>query len=171
MPAIAPSLQPPGLSPPSFPPPSPFSGLQYSCSRHCPSLPSLLHSLSFGPFQIGIHSLPSPQGFHMVLNQFVVSTSGGGSSLRCVMVLLHSQHTSSNAATASTQPWITPSLFENTSNVNIVDEWTFGLYQNPGVALATLTQHWNTWITESDFAAIAAAGYVVLVHCDVSDKP
>jgi aryl-phospho-beta-D-glucosidase BglC (GH1 family) len=60
-----------------------------------------------------------------------------------------------------TQPWITPSLFDNTGNLNIVDEWTFGLYQNPGAALATLTQHWNTWITESDFAAIAAAGYVV----------
>ena len=56
------------------------------------------------------------------------------------------------------QPWITPSLFDNTGNPNIVDEWTFGLYQDPGVALATLTQHWHTWITESDFAAIAAAG-------------
>ena len=49
-------------------------------------------------------------------------------------------------------------MFDNTGNPNIVDEWTFGLYQDPGVALATLTQHWHTWITESDFAAIAAAG-------------
>ncbi|KAF8971704.1 glycoside hydrolase superfamily [Flammula alnicola] len=29
---------------------------------------------------------------------------------------------------------------------------------NPATALSTLQNHWNTWITESDFAAIAAAG-------------
>ncbi|KAF7799222.1 hypothetical protein EIP86_010454 [Pleurotus ostreatoroseus] len=56
------------------------------------------------------------------------------------------------------EPWITPSLFDNTGNPNIVDEWTFGQLQNRNTALNTLTQHWNTWITESDFAAIAAAG-------------
>ncbi|KAF9015697.1 exo-1,3-beta-glucanase [Cyathus striatus] len=56
------------------------------------------------------------------------------------------------------QPWITPSLFDNTGDSRIVDEWTFGQYQNHGTALSTLTNHWNTWITESDFAAIAAAG-------------
>ncbi|KAI0785373.1 exo-beta-1,3-glucanase [Irpex lacteus] len=56
------------------------------------------------------------------------------------------------------EPWITPSLFDNTGNANIVDEWTFGQLQDRNTALNTLTQHWNTWITESDFAAIAAAG-------------
>ncbi|KIP11128.1 glycoside hydrolase family 5 protein [Phlebiopsis gigantea 11061_1 CR5-6] len=56
------------------------------------------------------------------------------------------------------EPWITPSLFDNTGNPNIVDEWTFCQMQSRATAQATLTQHWNTWITESDIAAIAAAG-------------
>ncbi|KAJ7361425.1 glycoside hydrolase family 5 protein [Mycena albidolilacea] len=56
------------------------------------------------------------------------------------------------------EPWITPSLFDNTGNANIVDEWTFGSLQSKATATAALTTHWNTWITESDFAAIAAAG-------------
>ncbi|KAF9041809.1 exo-beta-1,3-glucanase [Hymenopellis radicata] len=56
------------------------------------------------------------------------------------------------------EPWITPSLFENTGNDAIVDEWTFGQYQDRETASAALTRHWNTWITESDFADIAAAG-------------
>lgn len=60
----------------------------------------------------------------------------------------------------------------------IVDEWTFGQYQTKVVAQAgafpksparrspfvdlsipsALTRHWSTWITEADFATIAAAG-------------
>ncbi|KAF8808109.1 exo-1,3-beta-glucanase [Phlegmacium glaucopus] len=56
------------------------------------------------------------------------------------------------------EPWITPSLFDNTGNPNIVDEFTFGQFQDRTTALNTLENHWNTWITESDFAAIAAAG-------------
>ncbi|KAH9987691.1 glycoside hydrolase family 5 protein [Russula vinacea] len=56
------------------------------------------------------------------------------------------------------EPWITPSLFDGTGNPAIVDEWTFGLYQDRDSAEAILTQHWNTWITESDFQEIAAAG-------------
>ena len=82
-----------------FPSPfPPFSGLQQSCPLHCPSLSSLLHSLSFGLSQIEIHSIPSPlgthclpfpQGFHMVVNQCAVSTLEDGLSLRCVMILLH----------------------------------------------------------------------------------
>jgi len=56
------------------------------------------------------------------------------------------------------EPWITPSLFDNTGNDAIVDEWTFGQYQDYATALGVLQNHWNTWITESDFAAIAAAG-------------
>jgi glucan 1,3-beta-glucosidase len=59
------------------------------------------------------------------------------------------------------QPWITPSLFEETGNPAIVDEWTFGQYQDSNVVRAKLTEHWNTWITESDFEAIAAAGCVL----------
>ncbi|KAH9980765.1 exo-beta-1,3-glucanase [Russula compacta] len=56
------------------------------------------------------------------------------------------------------EPWITPSLFDNTSNPAIVDEWTFGLYQDRNVAQAALVEHWNTWITEGDFEAITNAG-------------
>lgn len=58
------------------------------------------------------------------------------------------------------EPWITPSLFDNTGDSRIVDEWTFGQYQNYNTALNTLQNHWNTWITEADFIAIAAAGYM-----------
>jgi aryl-phospho-beta-D-glucosidase BglC (GH1 family) len=58
------------------------------------------------------------------------------------------------------QPWITPSLFDNTGNNNIVDEWTFGQLQDRNTAQHKLKAHWDTWITEADFAAIAAAGYV-----------
>ncbi|KAJ3710927.1 exo-beta-1,3-glucanase [Lentinula guzmanii] len=56
------------------------------------------------------------------------------------------------------EPWITPSIFDNTGNPNIVDEYTFGQMQNHATALPVLQNHWNTWITESDFEAIAAAG-------------
>lgn len=56
------------------------------------------------------------------------------------------------------QPWITPSLFDNTGSPAIVDEWTFGQYQNARTAQSTLKQHWDTWITEQDFVDIAAAG-------------
>ncbi|KAG0700651.1 glycoside hydrolase family 5 protein [Suillus ampliporus] len=56
------------------------------------------------------------------------------------------------------EPWITPSIFENTGNDDIVDEWTFGEYQDYDTAKAVLQNHWNSWITESDFQAIAAAG-------------
>ncbi|KAJ3838851.1 glycoside hydrolase family 5 protein [Lentinula raphanica] len=56
------------------------------------------------------------------------------------------------------EPWITPSIFDNTGNPNIVDEYTFGQMQDHATALGVLQNHWNTWITESDFEAIAAAG-------------
>ncbi|ETW87145.1 glycoside hydrolase family 5 protein [Heterobasidion irregulare TC 32-1] len=56
------------------------------------------------------------------------------------------------------EPWITPSLFDGTNDNRIVDEWTFGQYQSYPTALSKLQNHWNTWITEQDFADIAAAG-------------
>ncbi|KAJ6619730.1 glycoside hydrolase family 5 protein [Mycena sp. CBHHK59/15] len=56
------------------------------------------------------------------------------------------------------EPWITPSIFTNTGNDAIIDEFTFGGLQDPSVALSVLQNHWETWITEADFAAIAAAG-------------
>ncbi|KAG6865769.1 hypothetical protein C0991_011966 [Blastosporella zonata] len=60
------------------------------------------------------------------------------------------------------EPWITPSLFDNTGDSRIIDEYTFGQYQNHATALGVLQNHWNTWITEADFQAIAAAGYEAL---------
>ncbi|KAH9964095.1 glycoside hydrolase family 5 protein [Russula dissimulans] len=56
------------------------------------------------------------------------------------------------------EPWIKPSLFDNTGNDAIVDEWTFGQLQDYNVAQGVLVDHWNTWITEADFCAIADAG-------------
>ncbi|EMD32559.1 glycoside hydrolase family 5 protein [Gelatoporia subvermispora B] len=56
------------------------------------------------------------------------------------------------------EPWITPSLFDATGNDDIVDEWTFGELQDRNTALSALQSHWDSWITESDFADIAAAG-------------
>ncbi|KAF7316857.1 Glycoside hydrolase family 5 protein [Mycena chlorophos] len=56
------------------------------------------------------------------------------------------------------EPWITPSIFNNTNNDNIVDEYTFGQMQDAQTAQSALQAHWSTWITEDDFSAIAAAG-------------
>jgi len=56
------------------------------------------------------------------------------------------------------EPWITPSLFDNTGNSEIVDEWTFSSLQSNSVAQSALQNHWDTWITEQDFSDIAAAG-------------
>lgn len=97
----------------------------------------------------------------MVPNQCAVSTLEGGSSSRSVITLLYISKYSLILCTALIQPWITPSLFESTGNSAIVDEWTFGQYQDPNVARAKLAEHWDTWITESDFKEIAAAGYVL----------
>ncbi|OJT11441.1 Glucan 1,3-beta-glucosidase [Trametes pubescens] len=56
------------------------------------------------------------------------------------------------------EPWITPSIFENTNNSDIIDEYTFGQMLDEDYALDVLQNHWATWITEDDFVAIKAAG-------------
>ncbi|KAI0690000.1 glycoside hydrolase [Cytidiella melzeri] len=56
------------------------------------------------------------------------------------------------------EPWITPSVFENFNNSDIVDEFTMGQMLNNVTALGILQNHWETWITEDDFKAIHAAG-------------
>jgi aryl-phospho-beta-D-glucosidase BglC (GH1 family) len=56
------------------------------------------------------------------------------------------------------EPWITPSIFDNTGDSRIVDEYTYGQYVSKSTAQSVLQNHWNTFITEADFAAIAAAG-------------
>ncbi|KAF5391674.1 hypothetical protein D9757_002359 [Collybiopsis confluens] len=58
----------------------------------------------------------------------------------------------------SLEPWITPSIFENTNDDSIVDEYTLGLKTNFNDSLQMLQNHWDTWITEDDFAAMNAAG-------------
>jgi len=54
--------------------------------------------------------------------------------------------------------WITPSIFGNTGNDGIVDEYTFGQLQDRQAALSVLENHWQTWIVEDDFKQIKAAG-------------
>jgi glucan 1,3-beta-glucosidase len=49
-------------------------------------------------------------------------------------------------------------MHSRVGNPLIVDEWTFGQFQDHSTALAALQNHWDTWITEDDFAQIAAAG-------------
>lgn len=66
------------------------------------------------------------------------------------------------------EPWITPSIFINTNNDMIVDEFTFGQMQDYQTALEVLVQHWETWITEEDFIAIAAAGLTHVRNISVS---
>ncbi|KAI9726654.1 MAG: exo-1,3-beta-glucanase [Cirrosporium novae-zelandiae] len=56
------------------------------------------------------------------------------------------------------EPWITPSLFEQFPDGNVVDEWTFCEVLGSSAASSQLSAHWNSWITQSDFQEIAAAG-------------
>ncbi|KFY81988.1 hypothetical protein V500_10922 [Pseudogymnoascus sp. VKM F-4518 (FW-2643)] len=55
----------------------------------------------------------------------------------------------------SLEPFITPSLFPDTS---IVDEYSLCKKLGPKEAAKTLEKHYSTFITEDDFKAIAAAG-------------
>ncbi|KAF8204081.1 glycoside hydrolase family 5 protein [Pholiota molesta] len=50
------------------------------------------------------------------------------------------------------------SVFDNTKDTRIVDEWTFGQYQDKKVARAALEKHWSTFITKDDFRRIQEAG-------------
>ncbi|KAJ6630753.1 glycoside hydrolase family 5 protein [Mycena sp. CBHHK59/15] len=59
-----------------------------------------------------------------------------------------------------TEPFITPSLYEkyiNTSSIAVVDEWTLSIAMGPNLA-KEMEEHYATFITEKDFADIAAAG-------------
>ena len=93
-----------------------------------------------------------------------MSTLADGSCWRSVRRVFPCT-SSSQAFLARVQPWITPSLFDGTNDNRIVDEWTFGQYQSYPTALSKLQNHWNTWITEQDFADIAAAGCAFPHHC------
>ncbi|KAG6908345.1 hypothetical protein DXG01_005256 [Tephrocybe rancida] len=63
-----------------------------------------------------------------------------------------------NLYVESSPPWITPSVFENTNNDAITDEYTLGQLLDSKTASNILQQHWSTWITEDDFVAISSAG-------------
>ncbi|KAI0077909.1 glycoside hydrolase family 5 protein [Panus rudis PR-1116 ss-1] len=56
------------------------------------------------------------------------------------------------------EPWITPSIFQNTNNTGIVDEFTMGQMLDSDTVSDILENHWKTWITEDDFIAIKNAG-------------
>lgn len=49
----------------------------------------------------------------------------------------------------SSQPWITPSIFDNTGDSRVVDEFTYGQFVPSSTAASVLKSHWDTWITES----------------------
>ncbi|CAO1635265.1 unnamed protein product [Sympodiomycopsis kandeliae] len=54
------------------------------------------------------------------------------------------------------EPFIKPSLFDNTGDDRVVDEYTMGQYV--GDACSRLSSHWNSWITYDDFQQIKNAG-------------
>ncbi|SRR5258708_4778374 len=101
-----------------------------------------------------------------------------GQFLKVEIILLAHEWTSGGWLVL--EPWVTPSLFDATSkiqitvagvlspnvygcgswpdNSSIVDEWTFCQYQEYNTAHSALVNHWNTFITEEDIANIAMAG-------------
>ena len=57
------------------------------------------------------------------------------------------------------EPWITPSIFsEWAQNQQVKDEFTYTQTLGSEEASSRLQNHWNTWITQSDFQQIAAMG-------------
>lgn len=58
----------------------------------------------------------------------------------------------------SIEPFITPSLFNYNSRLNIIDEYTLCSYLGTAKCASTLENHYATFVTESTFEEIAAAG-------------
>ncbi|KAG9248042.1 beta-glucosidase 6 [Calycina marina] len=58
----------------------------------------------------------------------------------------------------SLEPFITPSLFNYDSKLEILDEWTLTTHLGTSTAKSTLEQHYATFVTEQTFIDIAAAG-------------
>ena len=57
------------------------------------------------------------------------------------------------------EPWITPSIFSDWADgQSVKDEYTYTQTLGKDEALSRLTTHWDTFITEADITAIAAAG-------------
>ena len=59
---------------------------------------------------------------------------------------------------ATVEPWITPSIFNNTQDSSVVDEWTYGQKYGAAEAATRLKPHWDSWITEDDFVQMASSG-------------
>ncbi|KAF2681065.1 glycoside hydrolase family 5 protein [Lentithecium fluviatile CBS 122367] len=57
------------------------------------------------------------------------------------------------------EPWITPSIFENTGRNDVVDEYTLGEKLGQDAALQILRKHWDSWATWNDFKKIADSGF------------
>jgi glucan 1,3-beta-glucosidase len=70
---------------------------------------------------------------------------------------------------SSTSAWSSPVLCERMKSHIATHRYTFGKYQSKSQAQSALKAHWDSWITESDFAAIAAAGlnHVRLPVCPI----
>jgi len=60
------------------------------------------------------------------------------------------------------EPWITPRFFEQVNvgqNLDkIVDEWTHAQYLDSDTYMERMVAHWDTFVTEDDFATLAGAG-------------
>ena len=60
----------------------------------------------------------------------------------------------------SIEPFITPSLFSGYSTSDgVVDEWTLSETLGATTARSTIEQHYSSWVSESTFAEIQAAGF------------
>lgn len=56
------------------------------------------------------------------------------------------------------EPFITPSLFNYSSDLGIVDEYTLSQHLGPNQTAQVLEKHYASWFVEDDFKQIAAAG-------------
>eukprot|EP00698_Gefionella_okellyi_P009610 TRINITY_DN2462_c0_g1_i1.p2 TRINITY_DN2462_c0_g1~~TRINITY_DN2462_c0_g1_i1.p2 ORF type:complete len:396 (+),score=69.22 TRINITY_DN2462_c0_g1_i1:30-1217(+) len=56
------------------------------------------------------------------------------------------------------ESWITPSLYSNNSVAAGLGEWEFCAQLGPAKAQQALTQHWDTWVSQSEIQELAAAG-------------
>lgn len=61
-----------------------------------------------------------------------------------------------------TEPWITPTLYENVQNIYVrpmpVDEYTLTATLGKDIALEYLQPHWEDFYSEDDFEEIANLG-------------
>ncbi|CAD6577712.1 MAG: hypothetical protein CYPHOPRED_000306 [Cyphobasidiales sp. Tagirdzhanova-0007] len=56
------------------------------------------------------------------------------------------------------ESYLTPSIFAATNDASVVDEWTYGTKYGSTAAASRLQSHWDTYITENDFATIQSYG-------------